>query len=181
MDREWFDLSNADNIYNNIVLKLIGNQNIAKCLKFSSPDALTQTDLTQDEQYALVKQTNIDTCRIFNIPPTYYVTKEQRAEIRVYESAIVSSNPHIYEVCYCFDLVCHQELWILEDGSRRVMQLANNIVKELNGIDVGGMGKMRFFSERKPEIFRVQFYNDVVAGYKLFGFLTTGGADVREC
>jgi hypothetical protein len=181
MENTWFDFSNVDNMYNNIVTKIINNQIVAKCLKYSSSDAIGKTNLTQDEQYLLIKQSNKETCRIFNIAPTYFVTNEQRAEIRVYETSIVANNPHIFEIAYCFDIVCHQDIWLLDDGSRRVMKIVDNIVKDLNGLDIGGIGKLRFFSPRKPEIFRVQFYNDNFAGYKLFGYITTGGSDERSC
>lgn len=179
MNNNWYDLSNADNIYNNIVSKIIGSQQIGKCLKYTTADALEKPDLTQEEIFALVNQTNRSACRIFNIPPTYYVTEEQRAEIRVYETAIASTNQYIYDIGYCFDVVCHQELWLLEDGSRRVMKIMSGIMEMLNGVDVGGLGKMRFFSDRKPEILKLQFYNDVTAGYKLFAFVTSGGTNDR--
>lgn len=178
---EWFDLANADVMYNNIVSKVINSQTIAKCLKHSSGDALEQSDLTQDEIFALVNQTNKDSCRIFNIPPTYNVTEEQRAEIRIYETSIVTDDPLIYDIGYCFDIVCHQNIWLLDSGERRVMKIADGIIKALHGVDIGGIGRMRFFNRRKPEVMKLQFYNDNFCGYKLFAYVKSGGSDERSC
>lgn len=181
MSKNWFDFSNIDNMYNNIVIELINNQNLAKCLKYSSADAISKTDLTQDEKYALIAQNNTDSCRIFNISPTYWMTTDKRAEIRAYETSVVALSPQTFEIAYCFDIVCHQSIWLLDDGTRRVMKIADGIIKELNGSDIGGIGKMRFLNNRKPEIFRIQFYNDNFAGYKLFGYITTGGSNEGNC
>ncbi|MDD3063895.1 MAG: hypothetical protein PHX50_13895 [Massilibacteroides sp.] len=171
---------NIDNIYNKIAIMLTQNQNLAKLLYYPDKDALSKPDLTQEQIFGMLDQNNIEGCRIFNIAPTYYVTEKQRAEIRIYEAEVSARNEYVGRIRYSFDIVCHQELWTLADGRRRVMQIASAIVKQLNGKDVGSIGKFGFYDGRRPDVFKYQFYNDVMTGYKLFGFLNVG-TDSNEC
>ncbi len=177
----WTNFNRLDDIYNNIAIKIVNNDKIAKLLYYPDADALDKPNLTQDQKLGLIRQTDRDKCRIFNIAPTYFVTEGQRAEIRIYEASISSIDPYKGRVRYSFDIVCHQELWVLSNGQRRVMQIIIEILTELNGEDVGGIGKMAFFNNRHQDMLKYKFYNDVMTGYQLFGFVLTGGASNDEC
>ena len=171
----WFIIGQADQVYTNIVSKIITDTDLVKCLYYSESDALTKSTPTQEQIFAMLKQTDRENCRIFNIAPTYFVTEQVRAEIRIYETKMSSTDSQIAAVTYAFDVLCHQTLWTLDDGGRRVMKIINGILETLNGENVGGIGKMRFFNPKSPDFLKLQFYNDVFCGYKLFGNLFIGG------
>jgi hypothetical protein len=176
MNNQWLELNNIDSVFNNIALLLVNNDTIAKCLYYNSEDALSKTAPTQDQKFSLVKQLSPE-CRIFNVSPSYLVTKETRAEIRMYESAIVSENAYIAEVEYCFVVIAHQRIWNLNEGKRRAMVIANEILKTLNGAEVGGIGYMRFFSDDPTPVLQYVEINEDFLGYEITGYLRLSDAE----
>jgi hypothetical protein len=176
MSKQWIELNNIDIVFNNIALLLVNNDTIAKCLYYNEEDALSKSSPTQDQRFAMVKQLAPE-CRIFNVSPSYLETKENRTEIRMYESAIMSENAYIAEIEYCFDIISHQRTWNLKDGKRRAMVIANEILKTLNGADVGGVGYMRFFSEDNSQLLHLIEINEDFLGYEITGYLRLSDAE----
>jgi hypothetical protein len=172
---QWIELNNIDIVFNNVALLLVNNDTISKCLYYNEEDALSQPSLTQDQRFSLVKQLSPE-CRVFNVSPSYLVTKETRAEIRMYETAIVAENAYIAEIEYCFDVIVHQRTWNLADGKRRAMVIANEILKTLNGADIGGVGYMKFFTEDASQIFQYIEINEDFLGYEITGYIRLSDA-----
>ena len=159
---EYIELSNIDNILRNISQKIIQNEDIAKCLKFNTPDALSQT-ITDDERYELYNQdiNNLENTRVIFRPFNNDVIEDQRSEIRIYYASFAPDNPYLVKARVGFDIIVCNELWRLDGGRQRPTTLFKGILQSLNGQLVDGVGELVFSDSTAV----LRYFNSKFTGY----------------
>ena len=151
-------------MFTDMAQRLIKDQNLVKCLYYTSPDALSLNDLTTDQRTGLIKQGQ-STTRIRNIESSFLVTQEAVTELRIYEAAIDSSNIYMADIYYIFDILIHYSLWNLDKGRRRASIMATSILNCLNGqIINNGIGTLKF--AERPLLKSMKF-NENFLGYRM--------------
>ena len=114
-----------DNQVQNIILKLLENENICKLIYYNTEDALTQppvenpTDLIKTHIYT---QTYI--------PPTDEETTYLVVFFDMFDS-MDGGNVYLRKGRLYFNVVTHRNLWNI-DGGQRVIRLMNEIDKIIN-------------------------------------------------
>jgi len=161
---ELIQLESLDNILNNIALKIIENLDLMRCLKFNITNALSQS-ITIDECYELINQDgDILNTRVFFQPFNNLTITETRSELRIYHASFKPNNIYLSNIIVGFDIVCHNDLWRLDDGKRRPTTIIKLLLESLNGQDVGSIGNLCFID--RPCSLR--YFNDSFTGYTLY-------------
>lgn len=161
---ESIQLDSLDNILTNIAIKIVDNLDLMRCLKYNTTDALLQP-ITQDECYQIINQDgDISATRVFFQPFNNQVLTEERSEIRIYHNSFRPDNIYLTSIILGFDVVCHNNLWRLDDGKRRPTTMIKLLLESLNGQNVGGIGDLTFVD--RPCSLR--YFSDNFTGYTLF-------------
>ena len=143
---------------NKIVMEYLWrNENVWKLLYYTLdedgnpiPKPLEMKDLTAREKRALIYQGvgDIANCRVFF---TMFSKNEeinnQIQQLRIYRSRILPSNSFRSGVAWKFDLPCHfgvQTIIVDNIVRNRSDVLQEEILKTLNGVEVGGVGTLQF-------------------------------------
>lgn len=154
-------LKSLDDILSNIASKIIENVDLAKVLKFTTTDALSQT-ITEEQRYTLINQDgDITGTRIFFQPFNNQTITDQRSELRIYHLSFTPQNLYITDAQIGFDIVVHNDLWRLEDGKRRPTTIFKLLLESLNGQEVKGIGQLSFID--RPCVLR--YFNNSFTGY----------------
>ena len=145
-----------------ILLRLIQNQNILKCLKYPSSDALNLPNLSEDDIEKLINQEgDVAETRIFFTPFDVETPDSERAELRFFFRAFVpNQNSVLSSVNIQFEVIVSDRIWRLDNGRQRPITIVSEILKTLNGQDIDGLGKIYF---NNP--IRVIRYNKYFSGY----------------
>lgn len=159
---ELITLDNAGTILSNIGNMLIGNQNLLKCIKYDSADALLNSDLSIDDIIDLAgKGTDpINQQRIFKYPFYNNIIDEVRTELRFFIPQIKPENIYLSELPIGFQILIHNSLIDLDDNKQRSLIIVKEILTTLNGNDVGGIGNLNL---TKP--INIISWNDAFSGY----------------
>ena len=152
---EEIKLSGIHDILSNIGNKLIQNQPLLKCLKYDSSDALSKPKLTSEEIIELVE--NEEKRRIYRSPFNKQVVDEARTELRVFFPEIIPQNIYLARLTVVFEIIVHESLWELDNNKDRPLIMIGEILKELNGEQVGGIGKFYLIDSIKAQIFNADF------------------------
>lgn len=159
-DQSVINYDSIDNVSINIILKLLENQNLLKCLYYNTPNALTQADLTDDIKYAMVDQLDKTYTKIHILPFPAEISDEAQSEIRFFISTFSPENIRLSRVIYDFVIIVHESLWILNGGKVRALTIIQEILNCLNGKDVDGLGKLELV-----EPINIVKFADNVSGY----------------
>lgn len=198
--------TNLDSIEERIINYLIKSDSIYanriwKILKYSTIDALLKEDLTQSEKAILVDddgefQTKK---RVFRYPFLEDAFTEQCSLMRIYIDSIVPINHLTSIVNVGIDLITHNKINNLyNDASDEIENPENynpteneiviksrktaflkNILAELNGANIAGVGQLQFnrelsfFSQAKLGLFNNRDYT----GYKVIFACMQSGVD----
>lgn len=159
---EQISLQNIDMMLNNIALKLIDNNDLMKCLKFNSTDALSQP-ITEDQKYELINQDgDITNTRIFSQPFNNKVISDVRSELRIYYGLLKPENTILTNVYIGFDVVVHNALWRLDGDLQRPTKIIKELLLSLNNQQIGGIGKLYFYNDSSITL---RYFNDNFTGY----------------
>jgi hypothetical protein len=157
-----FNLSGVESVVENILINLMENQTLLKCLKYTSSDALSQPDLTEDEKMGLLNpDQDFTNVRIFFTPFDYQTTDTTRTELRVFVSEFSPDNHILSKVRIMFQVVVSNHMWRLDAGKQRPLTMISEILKTLHGKEVGAIGELMFLDP-----FRLKFYNKEYSGYE---------------
>ncbi len=145
-------MANSQNVINydgidslsiNIILKLLENQNLLKCLFYNTSNALTQADLTDDEKYAMIDQLDTVNTKIFITPFPSNVTDDAEVEIRFFIRTLAPENIILSKVVFDFVIIVHESLWVLSGGKQRALTIIQELLDSLNGEYINGLGKLQ--------------------------------------
>ncbi len=141
---ELINLDNVGTILSNIGNMLIGNQNLLKCIKYNTPNALSQSNLIIEEIIDIAGQgTNpINQQRIFKYPFYDNIVDEVRTELRFFIPEIKPQNIYLSELSISFQIITHNSLIDLDDNKQRTLVMVKEILTTFNGNDVGGIGNL---------------------------------------
>lgn len=147
----------------NIAYALLENDNIFKCLKYNTKNAL-ELDISLDDKLLLINQDDNDNKRVFYQPFNSDIVSETRSELRFYVFEINPEENMLSEIYIGFEIIVYNDLWLLDKGKQRPLVMLNEIFKTLNGANVNGIGVIKTQS-RYP--CRIAKYNSNFTGYSL--------------
>lgn len=156
---EYNKLPNYRMISYNIISFLINyNEDIWKILKYNTPDALTKPNLTQEEKGELIYDGEIDSepFRVFRDEfPTDDAFQDMVSQLRIFP-VVTDPIERTYAVQdIAIQFVNHVKISHLQDYLTRIDVVVEELIKTLNGQDLGFMSPLYFdASSRRTNIIR---------------------------
>jgi hypothetical protein len=144
-------------------MKIRTNQNILKCLKYPTRDALYQPELTQEEIDNLSFNDDPKEIRISFTPFNLSTADIEKSEIRIFIQQFNPSNYVIAGVRFAIQVIVSNQLWLLDEGKMRPLVLLREILKEIHGEDVDAIGLLYV-----KEPIRLFNYNSYFSGYEIY-------------
>lgn len=141
-------LTGYKNISYNIISFLMDyNEDIWKVLKYESPDALYKPELTRAEKGALIYNGQEDSSpyRVFRDEfPTDDAFEDRVSQLRIFPvtTSPIDRNYSVQDIV--IEFITHVKINHLEDYLTRIDFVAEEIIKTLNGQDVGFMSPLSF-------------------------------------
>lgn len=132
--------------YNIISYLINNNEDIWKMLKYNDPTALSQPNLTQSEKSELIYkgETDSEPFRVFRDPFTDDAYEKQVSQLRVFPSYTNPENHIVAIQDIQIQIVVHNKINYLDDYVMRLDYLIEEVLRTLNGADIGGLGVMFF-------------------------------------
>jgi hypothetical protein len=163
---ELIQLQNIGNIISNIGNKFIQNKNLMRCIKYDSANALSTllSDINNTEIAKLIgKGLNPkEDQRIYKTPFNDKTISDVRSELRFFSPYFKPENLYLSEVIISFQITIHNSLWELENNTQRPLIMIQEILNDLNGFDVGGIGELQLDGAIK-----IVAWNDNFSGYQI--------------
>jgi hypothetical protein len=130
----------SDNLVN-ILRNIVDNQNIAKYLTYLQDNPLSQPDVPNPRSLM-----SGDTKKVFPFPFNINGQTQQDIQIHVFYPRSKISNRIVQNTTIIFDVVCHKNLWLFNDGnpSIRPYKLATEILNTFDEKSIGTIGKLVF-------------------------------------
>lgn len=124
-----------------IVSELLNNNRLKRLLFYSSKDALTQPNLTQEESVSLVGN-------YIKIIPKIKIDKDTKTYLLLRFNNFTPNvrNPEFRDNIIEFDIVCHFDQWELNDFQQRPFKIAAEIDTMFNKKHLTGIGVLQFVS-----------------------------------
>lgn len=124
-----------------IVSELLNNNRLKRLLFYSSKDALTQPNLTQEESISLVGN-------YIKIIPKIKIDKDTKTYLLLRFNNFTPNvrNPEFRDNIIEFDIVCHFDQWELNDFQQRPFRIAAEIDTMFNKKHLTGIGVLQFVS-----------------------------------
>ena len=147
-------------IIKTLVLK---GKNFWKLLKYATPDALEQDDLTEEEKLELIYKGEEDSTPypIFRIPFTDDAFDERIYKIHIFPYV---TDPYLRtngNQNFLIQIVCHNKIGTLEDGRARCDVILEEIGSIINGADIGGIGRSTFDATNgRPDYIKQRTWNN---------------------
>lgn len=149
-----------------IVDLILNNKRIQKLLYYTTPDALSKPDLTEEQALSLINK-NI------KIVPKLTIDSEVKNYIYILFDEFRQNpiNPHYQDNSIYFDIICHYSQWQLKDFKLRPYQIAAEIETMLKLKKLSGLGDLIL----KGGVQRI--YSDEFMGFTLVFETVHGGED----
>ena len=131
----------------NIVSYLVENNDMLwMLLKYNDSNAWSKTALTKAEKGALIfsGQTNINDYRVFLDSGQDNAWEEEACMLRVFIADVIPTNQIIANVRIGFEIYCHYKISTMSNYQTRPDVIVHEIIKTMNGVEVGGIGKIYF-------------------------------------
>lgn len=164
---------------------MLNNEDIWKLLKYDTQDALEKPNLTREEKAKLIypgaSGGDMDDYRVFRTPYLDDLTTNQQAQLRVYLESITPDTRLYGTVDVNIEVICHVKMIELNDYQNRAESIVWQVIKTLNGADVGGIGKL-FFDRNGSfyDLIKMNRYNNRnFYGYTIT--MSTKMGNVAEC
>lgn len=141
--------------YENLSYRVIeylinNNENVWKMLKYNSPDALSQPNLTIVEKAGLIYQgeTDSEPFRVFRDSFTDDATTEQITQLRIFPAGTNPENRIVAIQDIQLQIIVHTKINHMEDYQMRLDRMIAELLKTLNGADIGTVGQLYFDRDR---------------------------------
>ena len=164
---------------------MLNNEDIWKLLKYDTQDALEKPNLTREEKAKLIypgaSGGDMDDYRVFRTPYLDDLTTNQQAQLRVYLESITPDTRLYGTVDVNIEVICHVKMIELNDYQNRAESIVWQVIKTLNGADVGGIGKL-FFDRNGSfyDLIKMNRYNNRnFYGYTIT--MSTKIGNISEC
>ena len=164
---------------------MLNNEDIWKLLKYDTKDALEKPNLTREEKAKLIypgaSGGDMDDYRVFRTPYLDDLTTNQQAQLRVYLESITPDTRLYGTVDVNIEVICHVKMIEINDYQNRAESIVWQVIKTLNGADVGGIGKL-FFDRNGSfyDLIKMNRYNNRnFYGYTIT--MSTKMGNIAEC
>ena len=149
-----------------IVSKMMKNERLKRLLHYTTSDAITQSNLTEEETVALFNQ------EIRVIPRLALDGNVLNYVIINFDNFTPNiKNPHFRDNVIEFDIICHFDQWRLDNGQLRPYRIAAEIDSMFDNTHLSGIGTLQFIGASQMII------NDEFAGITLLYSAIHGDED----
>lgn len=130
---------------NNIFTALLSNADLVKLFYYNSYNPLSESNVADPSILIKPKVNNAinPKQRFFPIPFNDDVMTEQMTTLHIYYAMGERRDRGILEALLYFDIICHQDLWMVS-GNIRPYMIMNEISKTLSNTRVAGITKFKF-------------------------------------
>lgn len=174
-------MSMLPNIPYNILTYLAKEEQILwKLLAYNSYDALSKPDLTFSEKMDLIwKEGPQEPYSIFMTNIIDDAIPESKSILKIYNYYIHAKDLYLAPTVYAFDILYGPKMSLVEYNGIPVSRadlFVNRILTLLNGVEVGGVGKLVFFDDMsRYDLGRTVIGNSkTFTGYQLFLSVNVG-------
>ena len=124
---------------NQITGSMLRNKNLKKLLYYTTENALSMPDLTDDQSVSLFG-------RNIRIAPKLFIDQEivNYIIISFDDFSPNAKNPEFRDCTICFDIVCHFDQWKLTDFKLRPYRIAAELDTMFNKARFSGIGRLEF-------------------------------------
>ena len=124
---------------NQITGSMLRNKNLKKLLYYTTENALSMPDLTDDQSVSLFG-------RNIRIAPKLFIDQEivNYIIISFDDFSPNAKNPEFRDCTICFDIVCHFDQWKLTDFKLRPYRIAAELDSMFNKERFSGIGRLEF-------------------------------------
>lgn len=152
-----------------ITNRILMNENLKKLLYYTTNDAQTRANLTEDETYSLFG-TNI------KIVPKLQVDSEVLNYIIINFDNFTpnATNPEFRDNLIAFDIICHFDCWHLKDFQLRPYRIAAELDAMLDKHHLTGIGRLQFIGANQIIL------NDEFAGVSIVYQAINGEEDKKR-
>lgn len=180
-------MSMLPNIPYNILTYLAKEEQILwKLLAYNSYDALSKPDLTFSEKMDLIwKEGPQEPYSIFMTNIIDDAIPESKTILKIYNYYIHAKDLYLAPTVYAFDILYGPKMSLVEYNGIPVSRadlFVNRILTLLNGVEVGGVGKLVFFDDMsRYDLGRAVIGNSkTFTGYQLFLSVNVGDTGKDE-
>lgn len=180
-------MSMLPNIPYNILTYLAKEEQILwKLLAYNSYDALSKPDLTFSEKMDLIwKEGPQEPYSVFMTNIIDDAIPESKTILKIYNYYIHAKDLYLAPTVYAFDILYGPKMSLVEYNGIPVSRadlFVNRILTLLNGVEVGGVGKLVFFDDMsRYDLGRTVIGNSkTFTGYQLFLSVNVGDAGRDE-
>lgn len=174
-------MSMLPNIPYNILTYLAKEEQILwKLLAYNSYDALSKPDLTFSEKMDLIwKEGPQEPYSVFMTNIIDDAIPESKTILKIYNYYIHAKDLYLAPTVYAFDILYGPKMSLVEYNGIPVSRadlFVNRILTLLNGVEVGGVGKLVFFDDMsRYDLGRTVIGNSkTFTGYQLFLSVNVG-------
>ena len=124
---------------NQITGSMLRNKNLKKLLYYTTENALSMPDLTDDQSVSLFG-------RNIRIAPKLFIDQEivNYIIISFDDFSPNATNPEFRDCTICFDIICHFDQWKLTDFKLRPYRIAAELDSMFNKARFSGIGRLEF-------------------------------------
>ena len=124
---------------NQITGSMLRNKNLKKLLYYTTENALSMPDLTDDQSVSLFG-------RNIRIAPKLFIDQEivNYIIISFDDFSPNAKNPEFRDCTICFDIICHFDQWKLTDFKLRPYRVAAELDSMFNKARFSGIGRLEF-------------------------------------
>ena len=124
---------------NQITGSLLRTKNLKKLLYYTTENALSMPDLTDDQSVSLFG-------RNIRIAPKLFIDQEivNYIIISFDDFSPNAKNPEFRDCTICFDIICHFDQWKLTDFKLRPYRIAAELDTMFNKARFSGIGRLEF-------------------------------------
>lgn len=123
----------------NIISRLLNNQNLVKLLYYTGKDPLSEEDLTQEELQEKVYE------KLLKIVPRVgpYETAQSIVSMRVVRGRGIQENSDFRDIIIHFEVFVPMTQWFIKDSNLRPFAIMGELQKSLNNKIINGLGRMQ--------------------------------------
>ena len=144
------------------------NENIWKMIKYNSYDALSHDNLTMTEKLSYIWKTGVqEDYSVFLTNIIGDAICEEKCVLKCYDYYINADSLYIATPVFAFDFLYGVTMALVEKDGIPVNRgdlFINEILNTLNGVEIGGIGKLMFNKNQT----RYDFARSVIADSKNF-------------
>ncbi len=144
-----------------IVEKVIESQDLCKLIYYNQPNPLDQPDITDTSILIMDK--------IFPLPKYSFSETDKGSRINIYfkNSQPYENNSGFRQIILCIDVICHDDVWIIDNSGIRPYALSNKIDEIFNNQFVADLSMKNIFFRNWGFVEYADFFHGYTLIYEL--------------